>query len=125
MNQPVANRSARTVNLYYVVHRVEGMEPGLYRNGELIREGRFHREARYLCLEQDLGGMSGATFFLAGKSEDYPSLMIQAGLLGHRLYLAAEIQGIGASGIGAYYDREVQEFLGTEDWILYALACGR
>jgi nitroreductase len=46
-------------------------------------------------------------------------------VIGQRLYLAAEAQEIGASGIGAYYDREVQEFLGTEEKVLYAFAIGR
>ena len=47
------------------------------------------------------------------------------GTVGQRLYLAAQVQGIGASGIGAYYDEEVREFLETEEKILYAFAIGR
>ena len=125
MTQPVANRDNQQVDLYMIVHRAGEWTPGVYRNGELLKAGTFRKEARYLCLEQDLGGMSGVTFFLAGKSEDYQALMIQAGIMGHRLYLAGEVQGAGVSGIGAYYDNEVRSFLGTEDWILYALAVGR
>jgi len=50
---------------------------------------------------------------------------MQAGWLGHRLYLAATYQGIGCSGIGAYYDEETMAFLETKASILYVLAIGR
>jgi nitroreductase len=35
----------------------------------------------------------------------------EAGAIGHRLYLAAEALGLGATGIGAFYDDEVQRHL--------------
>jgi nitroreductase len=34
-----------------------------------------------------------------------------AGAIGQRLYLAAEALGLGATGIGAFYDEEVQRHL--------------
>ena len=34
-----------------------------------------------------------------------------AGAIGHRLYLAAEALGLGATGIGAFYDEEVHRYL--------------
>jgi len=35
----------------------------------------------------------------------------EAGAIGHRLYLAAETVGLGATGIGAFYDDEVRRYL--------------
>jgi len=35
------------------------------------------------------------------------------------------IETESSTEIGAYYDREVQEFLGTEKKVLYAFAIGR
>ena len=35
----------------------------------------------------------------------------EAGALGHRLYLGAEAFGLGATGIGAFYDEEVHRYL--------------
>ncbi|WP_321314830.1 hypothetical protein [Halarcobacter sp.] len=41
------------------------------------------------------------------------------------MYLASNYLGIGCSGIGAYYDDEVCEFLGEYTQGLYALAIGK
>jgi nitroreductase len=35
----------------------------------------------------------------------------EAGGIGHRMYLAAEALGLGATGIGAFYDEEVHRYL--------------
>ena len=115
-----------SIDTYAIVNpRVEGLAPGLYKNGIRLKEGDFSAKAGYLCLEQSLGSESGATIFLTGRSEDYQALMLKAGLMGHRLYVEGTRWNLGVSGIGAYYDRDVQEFLGTDDWILYGLAVGR
>jgi len=110
---------------YVVVHRVEGLTPGLYRNGVLLREGDLRRHTGYLCLEQALGADSAATLFLTGRSGNYRPLMLKAGVVGQRIYLAATALGLGCSGIGAFYDEELNDFLACDDMILYALAFGR
>ncbi len=111
------------VEIWYVINSVEGLDRGLYKSGRLIKKGDFRIKAGYLCLEQALGSQSGVTFFLTG-SGNYQPLYQKAGIIGHRCYIGAEYLGLGASGIGAYYDDEVKEFLGTEDMVLYALAIG-
>lgn len=121
---PVPSDCDERIHLYRVVNRVEGVKQGLWLGEELLREGDLSGRAGYLCLEQALGRESSVTFFLTGEG-NYQPLYQKAGVIGQRLYLAAEAQGIGASGIGAYYDREVQEFLGTEEKVLYAFAIGR
>lgn len=122
---PLPFDRAETIDYYALVHRVEGVESGLYKNQKLITAGDFQKQGRYLCLEQDLGGESAVTIFLTCKPSRYQAAMLQAGWIGHRLYLASHYLGIGCSGIGAYYDSEVQEFLGEETMILYALVIGR
>ncbi len=112
------------VKIWYVVNRVDGMESGLYLNGELVKSGDFSARAGYLCLEQALGSESAVTFFLTSSGQNYQPLYQKAGFIGHRCYISATYLGLGASGIGAYYDDEVREFLGSKDMVLYALALG-
>ena len=122
---PVPGDCDEALELYCVLNRVEGMSPGLWRDGNYLKTGDFSTEAGYLCLEQDLGKESAVTIFMVSSGRNYAPLYQKAGLVGQRLYLAATVQGIGASGIGAYYDDEVREFLGTQGKILYAFALGR
>ena len=49
----------------------------------------------------------------------------KAGIIGHRLYVASVYLDIGCSGIGAYYDDEVNTFVGNDEMVLYALAIGK
>jgi len=111
--------------IFAVVNRVEGMEPGLYKNNRRLRCGDFFGLAGYLCLEQALGADSGVTFFFVGDSKNYLPLMLKAGLVGQRIYLSSVLNGLGCSGIGAFYDEEVADFLETDGPVLYALAIGR
>ena len=112
------------VKIWYVVNRVEGMFSGLYLDGKMVKSGDFSQRAGYLCLEQALGSESAVTFFLTSSGKNYQPLYQKAGFIGHRCYIASEYLGLGCSGIGAYYDDEVREFLGNEDMVLYALAIG-
>ncbi len=113
------------VRIMAVVNRVAGMAPGIYADGRCLAAGDCSAMARYLCLEQDLGGDSGATLFLTGGPDNYLPLLLKAGLMGQRIYLAATGLGFGCSGIGAFYDQEAAAFLDTDDLVLYALAVGR
>ncbi len=124
LSLPILSDCDEPVHIYYVVNRVEGMAPGLYLDGKLLREGDLSRKAGYLCLEQALGSESAVTFFLTSGAANYQAAYQKAGMIGHRLYLASGYLGIGCSGIGAYYDDETAAFLQTEEIILYALAIG-
>ena len=125
VKKPIMSDCDETVDIYYVVNRVDGLAQGLYLDGNLLKEGDFSQKAGYLCLEQRLGSESAVTFFLTSRAENYQPLYQKAGHIGHRLYLAATYLGIGCSGIGAYYDDETAAFLGCEDaMVLYALAIG-
>lgn len=56
----------------------------------------------------------------------YRAALQGAGRLGHRLYLAAESLGLGACGVGAFFDGEAAETLGLPEGVgmLYAVATG-
>ncbi|MDD2895772.1 MAG: SagB family peptide dehydrogenase [Aliarcobacter sp.] len=124
VNQTIKSDCDEQVDIYYTINRVEGMILGLYKNGELLRTGDFNSKAGYLCLEQDLGKSSAVTFFLTSKAKNYQELYQKAGIIGHRLYIASNYLDIGCSGIGAYYDDEVCEFIEENTMVLYALAIG-
>jgi SagB-type dehydrogenase family enzyme len=114
------------IELFYTVHRVSGVQNGLYRMGELIREGEFEEKSGYLGLEQKLGRDSAFTlYFTSSEEQKYQKVAILSGFIAHIIYIRAELKSIGCSGIGAYYDDEVKEFLGTKNNILYMLAVGR
>jgi SagB-type dehydrogenase family enzyme len=57
----------------------------------------------------------------------YRYVHFEAGAIGHRLYLAAEALGLGATGIGAFYDDEVHRYLDVDlkrGQVVYHFAIG-
>ncbi|WP_263832082.1 SagB family peptide dehydrogenase [Sulfurospirillum oryzae] len=126
ISQPIVSDCDVDVEIYAIINRVEGMGQGIWKEGKYLQNGDFARKAGYLCLEQALGEKSGVTFFLVGHdAQNYQAMIQKAGIIGHRLYLISEYMGFGCSGIGAYYDEEVAEFLQSDGMVLYALAIGR
>jgi len=116
----------RYVHLYLYVHRVEGLEPGVYRywpeHAELerIKAGDQRLVAAALSLGQDLAGNACVAFSMIGDFENaasrygdrgYRYVHFEAGAIGQRMYLAAEALGLGATGIGAFFDDEVNRYL--------------
>jgi SagB-type dehydrogenase family enzyme len=114
------------IQLYLYVHRVDGLEPGVYRYWpqraelEKIKSGDQRIAAAGLSLGQDLAGNACVAFSMIGELEratrvhgdrGYRYVHFEAGAIGHRLYLAAEALGLGATGIGAFYDEEVHRYL--------------
>jgi SagB-type dehydrogenase family enzyme len=117
---------ARFVQLYLYVHRVDGLHPGVYRywpeHGQLepVKSGDQRVAAAGLSLGQDLAGNACVAFSMIGDLQraarahgdrGYRYVHFEAGAIGHRLYLAAEALGLGATGIGAFYDEEVHRYL--------------
>ena len=129
--QAIKSDCDEKLDIYCVINRVQGMKLGLLniesylKDGSYLKIGDFMSKAAYLCLEQDLGSSSAVTFFLTSKSKNYQALYQKAGLLGHRLYLSSNYLGIACSGIGAYYDDEVCEFISEYTQVLYALTIGK
>ncbi len=130
------------IEVYAVVHNVEGIEPGVYHYAyrehalELVRAG----DQRGHVVEQGLGqeflGQCGAVLFLTmilqrmrPKYQDrsYRYGLLEAGHIGENAYLAAADLGLGACGIGAFMDDQINVMLGVdgvEEAAVYMLAVG-
>lgn len=126
MHQPILSDCDEDVSVYVVLNRVLDMPLGLYKDGEYVKHGDFAKHAGYLSLEQYSLSQQGAmAFFLTSKAKNYQALYQKAGIIGQRLYVAAQYMHIGCSGIGAYYDDEVNTFVENDEMVLYALAIGK
>jgi len=126
VNQAICSDCDEEIEIFMVLNRVENMPIGLYHQGKLLKNSDFSKRAGYLCLEQYSLGTEGAvTFFLLSSAKNYQALYQKAGILGQRLYVISNYLDIGCSGIGAYYDDEVNAFVEHEGMVLYALAIGR
>jgi SagB-type dehydrogenase family enzyme len=129
------------VQLYLYAHRVEGLKPGVYRQWpesaelEQIKYGDQRVVAAGLSLGQKLAGNACVAFSMIGDIEravrahgdrGYRYVHFEAGAIGHRLYLAAEALGLGATGIGAFYDDEVHRYLNLapQQQVVYHFAIG-
>ncbi len=123
---PILSDCDEAVELFVVLNRVHDMPLGLYHNGKLLKNEELSQKAGYLCLEQYSLGTAGAmTFFLLSTVKNYQSLYQKAGIIGQRLYVVSNYLDMGCSGIGAYYDDEVNAFVEYEGMVLYALAIGK
>jgi SagB-type dehydrogenase family enzyme len=134
--------SAHFIQLYLYAHRVEGLAPGVYRfwpeHSELesIKTGDQRVAAAGLSLGQELAGNACVAFSMIGDLEratrahgdrGYRYVHFEAGAIGHRLYLAAEALGLGATGIGAFFDDEVHRYLNLtpeQGQVVYHFAIG-
>ncbi|WP_299408252.1 SagB/ThcOx family dehydrogenase [Acaryochloris sp. IP29b_bin.148] len=101
-----------------------------------IRFKNFRREAHYLCLGQDLGRDAAVILFHTANLQSaiarygdraYRYLHMDAGHLGQRLNLAATHLNLGVSGIGGFFDDQVNEVLGipAEEAVLYITTLGQ
>jgi SagB-type dehydrogenase family enzyme len=143
-NQPLFAdfATARFVQLYLYVHRIEDLRPGVYRywpeHAELekIKEGDQRLVAAALSLGQDLAGNACLAFSMIGNFENaarlygdrgYRYVHFEAGAIGQRMYLAAEALGLRATGIGAFFDEQVNQYLGLSPeagQVVYHFAVG-
>jgi hypothetical protein len=48
-----------------------------------------------------------------------------AGFIGQGVYLFSNYWGLDCSGIGTFYDDEIQAFLETNNGVFYAMAIGQ
>ena len=132
---------ASFIQLYLYAHRVEGLPPGAYRHWpgsaelEQVKNGDQRVMAAGLSLGQELAGNACVAFSMVGDLEraahtygdrGYRYVHFEAGAIGHRLYLAAEALGLGATGIGAFYDDEVHNYLKLppQQQVVYHFAIG-
>jgi SagB-type dehydrogenase family enzyme len=130
------------IELYPVVHRVDGLEPGVYhydyRNHalELLRAGDYRAQVVEQGIAQEFLGDCGVVLFLTmilqrmrPKYQDrsYRYGLLEAGHVGENAYLAATSMGLGACGVGAFMDDAINDMLGVdgvEEAAVYMLAAG-
>ncbi len=129
------------IETFVAVSGVTGLEEGCYyyapQANELrqIRFKNFRQELHYLCLQQDLGRDAAAVVFHTADLQPaiarygdraYRYLHMDAGHLGQRLNLAAIHLNLGVSGIGGYFDDQVNEVLGipVDEAALYITTLG-
>lgn len=124
LQQSIPTENYEEIEIYSVVHRVEGMTPGLYKGTYLVKTGNFSEKTGYLCINQAIARDSAVTLFFVSDYLNYQTAMQIAGFLGQKLYLTSNYLGISCSGIGAYYDDETQELLETNKDVLYGMVIG-
>jgi SagB-type dehydrogenase family enzyme len=130
------------IQLYLYVHHVDGLEQGVYRfcpqhaELQLVKTGDQRVAAAGLSLGQDLAGNACVAFSMIGDLDratraygdrGYRYVHFEAGAVGHRFYLSAEALGLGATGIGAFYDEEVHRYLHLspqQGQVIYHFAIG-
>lgn len=130
------------IETFIAVSGVEGLESGCYyyapKAQELrqIRFKNFRRELHFLCLGQNLGRDAAVVLFHTADLKSavslygdrvYRYLHMDAGHLGQRLNLAAIHLNLGVSGIGGFFDDQVNEVLGIpgDEVVLYITTLGR
>jgi SagB-type dehydrogenase family enzyme len=109
---------------YVIANQVSGLPPGAYafhppvRGLELLREGDFRANARFLDLEQELAGDAAVNLYLLVDLEPlvarygnrgYRVAQLEGGLIGGRAYLASYALGLGATGL-TFFDDAVTDF---------------
>lgn len=110
------------VELRVFVHRVAGLEPGLYayvpplRRLEPLRLRDYATRLVRACLFQEKAGTAAVGIVcvgdLSGRGEpDYRDLLLDAGAIAERVYLAAEARGLAARNLAAFYDDSLDDLL--------------
>jgi SagB-type dehydrogenase family enzyme len=139
---PLATRNAGLLNCHVVVLDVDGLDPGLYAvegAGEALLPlamGSFNERLFHLSLGQEIAQRSAAVVVYTAPAEEsiaafgdraYRYLHLEAGMAGQRLQLAAQSHGLGACGIGGFFDDEAATLVDCKanDFVLYLVTVGR
>lgn len=130
------------LHTYILIHRVLSIEPGVYYFAPLSQElrtlqsGDLRQNAWHFCLGQELGRDAAAMVIhvthLPKAIERYGDrayryVHLDAGQIGERMNLAAIRLGLGASGIGGFFDDEINALLGLslDQIVVYVTTLGR
>jgi len=120
---------APALSLHAIVHRAEGVAPGHYRYDpathrlERQRTADLRGSLRRICLGQRKAGDAAVAFIpvadlravVAAEGErGYRHLLLDAGALGQRLYIAAEAAGLTARNLAAFIDDGLNDLLGVD-----------
>ncbi len=130
------------LELLFAVHRVAAVDPGLYRYAPdeahfvPLQKADLRRRLVRACLGQDKAGTCAVAFFGIGHLRHatetlgdrmYRDLLIEAGGIGQRIYLAAEAAGLAARNLAAFRDDALNRLLdldGEEHAVLHLTLAG-
>lgn len=128
------------LRLYVIIHNVETLKNGLYEYDpkahalHSITTADLEGPLSEACMGQRFVGKANiaviktiSTAYLDKGEHAYTDAHIIAGALGENAYLAAESYGLGACGIGAFFDDEVNQLLGidpAQETVVYITAIG-
>lgn len=130
------------VEVMVVAHRVSNLEPGVHRWVRAsrglapLRKGDFGDALRRACLRQDKASEAAAGVAMVapiaravrGRGErSYRELLIEAGAIAQRLYLAAEAIGLAARNLAAFLDDDLNTLLeldGSERAVVHLTMVG-
>lgn len=127
----------RLVDVLVTVRAVEGLEAGSFAHGgklELLRaDPEVATRVEKAGLDQEvLGRAAFVVAFALGDSangaRDFRHALLQAGLAGEAIYLEATARGLGACGVGAFFDDDLGQLLphhGKPAKALYLVALGK
>ena len=117
------------LEIYPIVHRVAGLEPGLYHHAieshklELVKSGDLRQSLVSAGLNQDFLGEAQVCFAISGifqrtrwkyHERAYRYVLMEAGHLSQNLYLAATALSLGVCGVGTFFDNPLNELLGID-----------
>lgn len=129
---------------YLAIHRVEGLEPGVYRYLPLehqlcfeFNEPDLAEKVATACCGQEFIQGAAVVFFWAAVpyrmewrygAMGHKVIAIDAGHICQNLYLAAESIGAGTCAVGAYEQDKVDAVLrldGVDEFVVYVAPVGR
>lgn len=108
---------------FAVVLQSGSLKRGVYKEGVLLKEGDFTDLAAALLVDQCFVKDAAVIMVLTAETFGSSELM-SAGLFAQRLYLEAAAKDAGFTGIGAFYDKKLQRFLGTQQAVIYVGVLG-
>jgi SagB-type dehydrogenase family enzyme len=136
--------SRHPFEVYLVINRVDGLEPGLYRYLALDHKLCFlgadqelSKKVTRACLKQAFVGKGAVVFIWTAfpyraewryTTVAHKMIAMDAGHSCQNLYLAGAAIGAGICAIGAYNQQELDGLLkvdGTEEFAIYAAAIGK
>jgi SagB-type dehydrogenase family enzyme len=131
------------IEIYPVIHRVEGLRPGLYHYAvqnhalDLLHTGDLRARITRDGLMQEFLGEANVVLVLTAifqrlrwkyQERSYRYALLEAGHLAQNAYLAATSMGMGACAVGAFIDSGLNGLLGvdgTDEAAVYMLAIGK
>jgi SagB-type dehydrogenase family enzyme len=128
-------------DFYIIINNVKDIPKGIYKYSHeenslvVIKLGDFRFDATFISMEQEVVGNSCFAVLLIADFDEikilgdraYRIIHIESGIIGQNIYLAATALGHGCTGIGAFYDDKIDEFLelsGTNQKVIYELTVG-